>query len=157
MKLSRLLLALAITVNIIEVPTALIAQSGDPELTAANPTSASSAVFDFGDGTLVRRRKRESDFQEVSVNAGQSINIKLQFAPTMAGQELVAGALDGGAITAPEPPLVVDADGNLNFTFRAPILKGYCRVAIQQSEGTDVLQFWVIDPAHPEDNPPADG
>lgn len=116
--------------------------------------AASAAAIDFGSGKVVRQRKQQRRFQQLLLQPRQVIDVSLQFSPAQAGAEFVVEALDGGRVIALGSSLTVGADGTLAFKFQAPEVPGDCRIAVHQTGRSDLLQFWVIDKEHPDNNPP---
>ena len=115
---------------------------------------ALGAAVDYGNDAIFQPTKHGIDFDPLGLRPAQVVNITVQFPVELAGQAMIAEALDGGTLSLPEGGLVVAADGTVVFQFQAGGSQGACRIAVHQPDDQNVLNFWVIDPAHPENTPP---
>lgn len=66
---------------------------------------------------------------------------------------MIVEPLDGGEILVRGDTLVIDQEGYLSFAFRAGENPGHYRVSVHQEEEPQILQFWVRDRKHPENDP----
>jgi hypothetical protein len=118
------------------------------------PSRAMSATVDYGNGNIFNPAKSSTEFEQLGVLQEQVLTITVQFPSEMAGQPMIVEALDGGTLFIPEEGLFVGTDGNVTFQFQAGDAFGACRLAVHQPDDSNFLQFWVVDPTHPEDTPP---
>lgn len=114
---------------------------------------ALSATVDYGNDAIFSPAKSSTDFEQLGILPRASVAITVQFPVEMAGQPMIADALDGGTISIPEEGLFVGTDGNVTFQFQAADAFGACRIAVHQPDDSNFLQFWIVDPAHPENTP----
>ena len=84
----------------------------------------------------------------------QTVTVTVQFPTELAGQVILAEPLDGGTLFIPEQGLTVGADGNVTFQLQASEFFGAGRVSVHQPDDCNILQFWIVDPDHPENTPP---
>ena len=82
------------------------------------------------------------------------MKVTLQCPSAQKGDAVLVSSLDGGEITAPAGILRVAPDGTVFFHFRAPGLPGNYRVLVQFAGQEQVLNFYVLDTEHPNNNPP---
>ncbi len=129
----------------------LRAQEEDPP--PVPPLVTSSVTIDYGSETI-QPIKHDSTFANIPLNPGQAVTITVQFDLALSGQTVVADSLDGGQLTVGEQGLVIDQNGILTFQYQADTNPGLCRILLHQLGDGDTIQFWVIDTAHPGDNPP---
>ena len=115
---------------------------------------ASAAGVDYGNDAVFTPTKHSTDFDPLGLRPQQAVNITVQFPAELAGQAMIAEALDGGTLSLPEGGLVVAADGTVFFQFQAGGSQGACRIAVHQPDDQNIINFWVIDLEHPENNPP---
>lgn len=119
---------------------------------------ALSATVDYGndaDGNDLsfQPAKQGIDFGQLGLRSGQSITVTVQFPVELAGQAIIAEPLDGGVITIPDNGLVVAADGTVTFPFQGGDNVGTCSITVHQPDDMNVIHLWIIDAAHPENNP----
>jgi hypothetical protein len=88
----------------------------------------------------------------VGLRSEQRVSITLQLPRSYAGQVAMIGPLDGGQVIARDN-LLVSADGKVQCSFQAGATLGLYRVSAQIGTEQYFLQFYVIDPDHPETNP----
>jgi hypothetical protein len=115
---------------------------------------AFAATVDYGSDKIFQPRKHQTDFDLLGLDPGQTVDITVWFPTKLAGQIIIAEPLDGGTIFVPETGLVVGSDGTVVFQFQAGQGPGTCRLAVHQPDDQNLLNFWVVDLKHPENNPP---
>lgn len=131
------------------------AQDGEPQPVTSR---ALSATVDYGNDAngndqSFQPTKHGVDFDLLGLRPQQAVTITVQFPVELAGQLIIVEPLDGGIVTIPEGGLFVAADGTVTFPFQARESVGACRITVHQSDDMNALHFWIIDAAHPEDNP----
>jgi hypothetical protein len=115
---------------------------------------ALAATVDYGNDAIFQPAKHSTDFELLGLQPGKIVNMTVQFPVELAGQAMLAEAMDGGALILPEGGLVVAADGTVAFQFQAGESQGACRIAVHQTDDSNFIQLWVVDPDHPENTPP---
>jgi hypothetical protein len=86
----------------------------------------------------------------VMARPNQAVPITLQFPTDKAGMPVAASPLDGGRINRDE--LVILPTGKLIFTFSPGPMPGRYRVMVRTPIEEHLLEFYVVDPAHPPQN-----
>ena len=114
-------------------------------------------------------------FQLVSLSQDQLAQVTVQYPASQAGEVLRVEALDGGllgaAVAATTQPYrvfnmvsvpskrvdtgTISAAGTFTFLFKTGHPPGLYQIRIRQPAQLLGLQFWVEDPQHPANNPPA--
>jgi hypothetical protein len=107
-------------------------------------------------------------FQLVSFPQDQLVQVVVQYPASEAAEVVRIEALDGGLLAASvsattQPPVpskradtgTVSANGIFTFLFKAGHPPGLYQIRIQRATQIIGLQFWVEDPQHPANNPPA--
>lgn len=117
-------------------------------------TRAIGATVDYGNNVVFQPAKHTTDFDRLGVDPGTILTITVQFPIELAGQTIIAEPLDDGALTMPDSGLFIGPDGNVSFQFQAGSSSGACRIAVHQPDDSNFMQFWIIDPDHPENTPP---
>jgi len=115
---------------------------------------ASAATVDCGDKAVFYPAKHAIDFDQLGVLPGTTLTITVQFPAELAGQAVLVDPLDGGTVSVPEEGLLIGKDGNVTFEFQTGSEFGAARLSVHRPDDTNQLQFWVVDPKHPEDTPP---
>lgn len=115
---------------------------------------AIAATVDYGNDTIFTPAKSSTNFERLGVLPGQTLIITVQFPTELAGQAVIAEPLDGGAISPPDQDLLIDSNGNVSFQFQTSDAFGACRIAVHQPDDSNFVQFWIVDPDHPENTPP---
>jgi hypothetical protein len=115
---------------------------------------ALAATVDYGNDAIFQPAKHATDFDRLGLDPQQVVTVTVQFPVELAGQAILAEPLDGGTLTLPEGGLIVGTDGNVTFQFKASDPFGACRVAVHQPDDSNYVQFWIVDPDHPENTPP---
>ena len=133
-------------------PTLTRAQEDEPQPIVSR---AISATVNYGNDSIFCPAKIVTNFDRLGMRAEQALTITVQFPAELSGQTAIAEPLDGGTLTLPENGLIIGEDGNVTFQFQAGTSFGACRIAVHQPDDTNLLQFWIVDPDHPE-NTPAD-
>ncbi len=91
----------------------------------------------------------------IGIQPRELVNIKIQFTADAIGQPVIVEALDGGSTNSIGSSIrVVEADGTLSFAFVATARPGPRSIGIRSGSRTFRLRFWVLDLAHPPNNPP---
>lgn len=122
---------------------------------AAAPVVEATATISLGAAGPVTSVCRKGRFERVSLQHDQVVTITLSYALTTVGHTIVAEPLDGGRVIGKGgKPLLVGADGTLSFQFQAAHEPGVCQIALHDGPRETGLQFWVVDPQHPENTPP---
>ncbi len=129
------------------------AQEGDPPPEAI-VSRALAATVDYGNDAVFQPAKHDTTLDRLGLDPQQTVNVTVQFPVEMAGQSILAEALDGGVVTLPDGGLIVADDGTVSFQFQASDASGCCRLAVHQPDDSNFLLFWVIDPDHLENTPP---
>ena len=110
-----------------------------------------SLTISFSNGASVIFHSARDRFNPVGIFPGEAVDIDLAVSPSLAGTHLYLEALDGGAVTQ---DVVIAADGTAEMTFQAGMQVGLYRLMAVARGKTAMLQFWVLDLQHPENNPP---
>ena len=86
----------------------------------------------------------------------QVVTVTLQFPTEMAGNPVMVAPIDGGQVTAFNGTngLFVGNDGTVAFSFQAGRAPGLYRLIAQLGANDYRLEFYVLDPDHPDKNPP---
>ena len=147
--LGSLGLAFVVSVHVGFLTTAR-AQDGEPQPIVSR---ALAATVDYGNDAIFQPAKHGTDFDQLGLDPGQTVNITVWFPIELAGEAMLVEAPDGGAAVFPEAGLIVTSDGTVTFQFQAGDLPGACRLIVHQPDDTNTLNFWVIDLEHPENNP----
>ncbi|HEY2711466.1 MAG TPA: hypothetical protein VGI60_03050 [Chthoniobacterales bacterium] len=134
------------------LPTSLRAQDDGPP--GPIVSRALAATVDYGNEAVFQPAKQSTDFERLGVLPNQVLSITVQFPVELAGQTIIAEALDGGTLSLPEGGLVVGRDGTVSFQFQAGISFGACRIGVHQPDDSNFIQLWIVDPDHPENTPP---
>jgi len=114
-------------------------------------TATVQATIQFSNGQSVT----VTDFSNlIGVQPNDFVNITIQFTPDAIGEPVIVEALDGGPVSTGSSIRVVEADGSLSFAFLAAANPGPKSIGIRGGAGTFRLQFWVLDLANPQNNPP---
>ncbi|MBA2436093.1 MAG: hypothetical protein H0V54_13605 [Chthoniobacterales bacterium] len=115
---------------------------------------AISATIDYGNDAIFQPAKHYTDFERFGLRPQQTVTITVAFPVELAGQLMLAEPLDAGTLALPEEGLIVDGEGKVTLQFQAGDAFGACRVSVHQPDDSNFVQFWVVDPAHPENTPP---
>ncbi len=112
-------------------------------------TTDLSATVQFSNGQTLTL----TDFSNsIGVQPGDTVTVIVSFPLDDVGQTARIEPLDGGRVFNSSG--IVAADGTLNFTFQAPANPGQDRIALRHGSRTLRMQFWVLDSANPQNNPP---
>lgn len=115
---------------------------------------ALAATVDYGNDVVFQPAKQITDFDMLGVLPEAALTITVQFPVERAGQSLILEPLDGGVATVPETGLVIDANGVATFQFQVSMFTGNSRLSVHQADDSNFIQFWIVDPDHPENTPP---
>jgi hypothetical protein len=110
-----------------------------------------SATVQFSNGQVVT----VTDFSNsVGVQPGEVVNVTIQLTSDDADQAATVAASDGGSTSIGSNVAVIGSDGCISFAFHATVDTGPTSVVVLGGSKTVVLQFWVLDSANPQNNPP---
>jgi hypothetical protein len=115
---------------------------------------ALAATVDYGNDALFTPAKHATEFEQLGIRPETVVTITVQFPVELTGQPMLVEPLDGGLATTPEDGLIVDAEGKVTFQFQTSDFFGACRIAVHQPDDSNFVQFWIVDPDHPENTPP---
>ena len=152
-----------------------------PRMVAQLPTATPSppplartalATVTYATGGAVVSRCQTTIFDLVGVQPNDVVQVTIKFIADPGVQNVTIEALDGGAVFP--PPITVDpgqivpvptkvgpiqlpisANGTIAFIFQASQEPGLNQVSVRLGSQELGLQFWVMDPASPDNNPPA--
>ena len=122
-------------------------------------------------------------FQRVGIPPDQVAQVTVQYPSSQSGEFVKVEAVDGGlvAVNTQTPPTlppvslpipidiaytpfgrgVISANGTFTFVFKAGHTPGLYQLRLKpnglqytQTDQVLAFRFWVLDPAHPENNPP---
>ena len=110
-----------------------------------NPDGALSMTIKYGQGFEKRRRSHHGVMEPVGMPVGSAVEISLEFPKTMVGYPVVIVPLDGGQISASMQPLVVAANGTVDFSFEAGSTAGLYRLQVRGAQPCE-LQLYAFDP-----------
>ena len=82
------------------------------------------------------------------VRPNQTVPVTLQFPSAQAGTPVAVTALDGGRISGGGNGVVLPT-GRMLFTFSPGAMPGRYRVMVYLPGQQNLLEFYVVDPAHP--------
>ena len=141
----------AAAAGLLILSSSLRAQEGQPQPIVSR---AVSATIDYGDDNIFQPQKQNTDFDRYGLDPGQVVTLTVWFPVELAGQSMMVEPLDGGLASLQEKEVFVGSDGSVSFQFTAGPFSGACRIAVHQPDDSNFLQFWIIDPDHPENTPP---
>ena len=149
-------LALLASVNFITLPPASAQSSGSvvPKAPSLSSDGSPTAAMSFPNGSSLAVRSKSSRFPLIAANAGQTLNIQLRFAVSVAASSLIVQPLDGGVVPDAQGNSSIAADGTASVQFQTGNRPGLYRVLLNQGGSISVLQFWVADPQQPTSGPP---
>lgn len=130
--------------------TVALAQEDEPQPILSR---ALATAVNYGNDAIFEPAKHGTDFDPLGLDPGQVVSVTVLFPVELAGQAMLAEAMDGGTLTLPEGGLIVAADGTVIFQYQASASQGACRIAVHQTDDQNILNFWVVDFEHPENNP----
>jgi hypothetical protein len=112
-------------------------------------TADVSAIVQLSNG----QRVTVTDFSDaIGLAASEIVDVTVQFPAANAGENVDIGQLDGGCVS--NGSSVVTNEGVVAFRFQATPNAGQNRVILRHGSQTLRLQFWVLNPANPQNNPP---
>ncbi len=82
------------------------------------------------------------------------VDISVQYPRANAGRLIVVEPLDGGRLIANSARLLIAPDGTLAFRFQAGQEPGVYQISLHDGAEELGVEFWVLDPDHPDHNPP---
>jgi hypothetical protein len=148
-KLLRVSVCLAVALNSIAVPAAIAQESGAGqndtplEVIARDGADKEKHLFSMN-GTVPMLRVRQN----------QTVPLTLQFPATAAGMPVALVPLDGGRVSGGGNGRVLPT-GRMLFTFQPGAIAGRYRVMLDMPGEQHLLEFYVVDPAHPPFRPRA--
>lgn len=126
--------------------TGLLAQSAHAENNGGDDKHESLRMLVvYGQGKEKRRQSHRGIMEPVGVPLGNVVEISLEFPKTMVGYPVVIVPLDGGQISASMQPLVVAANGTVDFRFEAGSTAGLYRLRVRGAQPCE-LQLYAFDP-----------
>ena len=90
--------------------------------------------------------------ENIAIQPSEIANVTIQFSAQDSGQPVHVATLDGGQIVSGASG-VVNNDGKVSFSFRAPSDAGEIRIAIRKGTKKLRMEFWVPS-SNPNNNPP---
>lgn len=141
MTTKRFLLAACLVFGLIYSPAPKLSAQAPVE----NADDSVQMVINYGLGREKRRRSHQGVMEPVGVPLGQAVEITLEFPKTMVGHPVVVASLDGGQISTSQQPLVVAADGTVDFSFAAGATAGLYRLQVRGAQQWE-LQLYAFDP-----------
>jgi hypothetical protein len=133
--------------------TAFLLQAAISSAQDDNPRAPVSVRFDYGSNQTAKPSKSPVGFGRVGIDPNQTVGVTLQYPAAMAGQEIVAEAIDGGRLNYHGKNLAIDSKGQLSFEFTARDVPGDARITLYDGDTISLLQLWVRDVNHPERSP----
>jgi hypothetical protein len=115
----------------------LLAQTADVTATIQFSNGQSLSIVDLSD--------------LIGIQPSEVVSVTIQLALQDIGHAFGIEAFDGGRVLSRG---IVAEDGTISFTFGAPANAGLDRIAIRGVSKTLRMQFWVLDAANPQNNPP---
>jgi len=133
--------------------TLCILCAGAGALCAQTAVISATATIDFGNNQSVTANSNGTTFDRVGLQPNQVVDVTVQLSPVIAGRTIIVEPLDGGRVIGPASELVVAADGTFSFRFQAGGEPGIYQVTLHDGAQEIGLQFWVLDPQNPQNNP----
>lgn len=107
------------------------------------------ATVQFGNG----QNLTVTDFSApIGVAPNSTVHVTVDLPGSAAGERVSVGPLDGGRVISHDA--VVSGNGTISLVFRSTTNVGQNRVELRHGTHKLRLQFWVLDSAHPQNNPP---
>ena len=129
------------------VAFALCICSAVPQLQSQVPSNIFATVqFSNGQNLTV------TDFAEpIGIGPNATIHLTLALSGSAAGEHVTVAPLDGGRVLSHDN--VISGNGTIALAFRASGNIGLHRVELRHGVHKLRLQFWVLDPVNPQNNP----
>ncbi len=122
---------------------------GSSQRLCGQTTTGPTAIVQFSNGQSVT----VTDFSEpVGVAPNAVVQVTVGLSGTAAGEYVSVWSLDGGRVISHSSAFT--DQGNVSFVFRATPNVGQNRVELRYGLRKLRLQFWVLDTASPQNNPP---
>ena len=90
-------------------------------------------------------------FDRVGLQPNQVVSLSVQLPAALAGRQIIIESLDGGLVS--DTAATVATDGALALQFQAGSQPGMYRVNLRSGPLALGLEFYVLDPTQPENNP----
>ena len=127
----------------------LFAQTGTSSLEAQLP----GLTLSYGNGKTLNvgldTYPDRQQFRSVSVFAGQTLQLNLQFPAATAGQSFFVGVVEdtGGLITtaSKSASVTIGKDGGASFSYQAPLTSGHYHIAFRFGSREALFPLSVID------------
>ena len=84
----------------------------------------------------------------------QAVRVTLECPASLKGQPVIVFSPDGGGTVPTNDTVTVKADGTASFVFQAGADHGLYRVFVQAAGQRNLIEFYVLDLEHPNNNPP---
>jgi hypothetical protein len=115
---------------------------------------ALAIAVDYGNDAIFQPNKHDTAFEQLGMRPQQIVTITVTFPAEFAGAAIYAEPLDGGSVTGSEEGIFVGSDGTAVFQFQAGLWIGNSRISLHLSDDRNLINFWLVDTEHPENNPP---
>jgi hypothetical protein len=131
------------------------------------------AIVSYNNAQSVVSPCTDQVFRRVGVQPGQIVQVTVHYPPNQALEIVNLDPLDGGMVLPSIPQtdqsttvgsfpillqpissLIISVDGTLSFTFIAANNPGLNQISLRTGSQELGLQFWVLDPDNPLNNPP---
>lgn len=136
---------------------AFVIFSSSPERLSAQSEETVTAVVTSASGAERYLTAYDRDLGRAGLSPQQQVTVTIQFPQYLKGKLVTVAALDGGELRTVDsgpPELYVGEDGTAAFRFRGGVTPGLYRVLAQLEGIFYRLEFYVLDLAHTERNPP---
>lgn len=150
------------TINLLTISN-LSAQTPASTPDAGTAPPGVYAIVTYSSGQSVVAPAAGGIFSLVGLQPGEVVQVVVQYPTSKALQVVNLEALDGGIVLPPkmtrgtrQTPFSrgIGVDGTLSFAFQASANPGLNQVSLRQGAKSLGLQFYVLDPQNPQNNPP---
>jgi hypothetical protein len=90
-------------------------------------------------------------FDRVGLQPNQVVSLSVQLPVALAGRQIIIESLDGGLVSGTSATVAID--GTLALQFQAGSQPGRYRINLRSGPLLLGLEFYVLDPTQPENNP----